>query len=153
VGNAALYMYTTDGLVVLSATVPLPAPMVGVANGAVGGGVVPKAHVQQNGVALNDEEYGMVCFYGGGGEGVLAKTLTPALYCYATTTGRWQRFPCSTAHKGGAIAVTGGAGEGGAPVAAVLIAGGFDPAVKNTQATDVVDTCVHIRQTAAGDVA
>jgi hypothetical protein len=43
---------------------------------------------------------------------------------------RWARLPCENAHKGGAIAVVG---------STVFVGGGFDPANKQTLATDAVE--------------
>ena len=56
--------------------------------------------------------------------------LHPALYCLDSVSMRWARLPCENAHKGGAIAVVG---------STVFVGGGFDPANKQTLATDAVE--------------
>jgi hypothetical protein len=107
----------------------LPPAMAGRGGDAVAGGVIPAAHVQQNGVAVGGQ---LACFVGGTdpaqGSGALSEA---SLYCLHTVSGRWSKLNCSTPHKGGGVARAG--------MGTILVGGGFDPGSPDCAPTDVVD--------------
>ena len=81
-----------------------------------GGGGVPAAHVEANGVAVGVH----ACFY----------SVSPnAVYCYDTVNAKWNSMKCSVSHKGGSILGNGGG--------TIMVAGGFDAGT--SKPTAVID--------------
>ena len=116
VGNEALHIAYPNGAVKTIGA--LPPGLWGLPSGGTGGGAIPATHMPNNGVAIGDN---YVCFYAVKPNG---------LYCYNIKLQQWSQIECSAVHAGGSMVVLGNS---------VMIGGGFDPASKIVQATDLID--------------